>query len=141
MLKQIILVGGGGHCVSCIDVIESTGSYKIYGILDVPEKVGSRVLDYPIIGTDADLNKFVKDNFCFIVTAGHVKSAAIRKKLYELIKKANGVIETIIAASAIVSKHSSIEEGSIIMHKAFVNAGCQIGINCIINSNALIEHN
>ena len=140
MSKKIILVGGGGHCVSCIEVIESTGKYEIYGILDVSEKVGKKVLDHSVIGTDSDIDRYARENFCFIVTAGHIKTSETREKLYSLIKKANGVIETIIADSAIVSKYSLIGEGSIIMHKAFVNAGARIGINCIVNSDALIEH-
>ena len=140
MSKKIVLVGGGGHCVSCIEVIESTGKYEIHGILDVSEKVGKKVLDHSIIGTDSDIDKFIRENFCFIVTAGHIKTSETREKLYGLIKKANGTIETIVAESAIVSKYSSIGEGSIIMHNAFVNAGARIGINCIVNSGALIEH-
>ena len=34
--KNLILVGGGGHCKSVIDVAESAG-YNIKGILDIPE--------------------------------------------------------------------------------------------------------
>ena len=41
--KNLILVGGGGHCKSVIDVAESTG-YNILGILDMPEDVGKQVL-------------------------------------------------------------------------------------------------
>jgi len=140
MSKKIILVGGGGHCISCIEVIESSRKYEIYGILDVTEKVGHKVLDYSIIGADSDIAKYAREKFCFIVTAGHVKTAETRKRLYGLIKSANGEIETIVADSAIVSKYSFVGEGSIIMHNALVNAGAQIGINCIVNSNALIEH-
>jgi sugar O-acyltransferase (sialic acid O-acetyltransferase NeuD family) len=140
MLKKIILVGGGGHCVSCIDVIESTCKYEIHGILDIPEKVGTKVLDYTIIGTDSDIEQYALKNFCFLVTAGHIKNSETRQKLYGLIKQANGLVESIIASSAIVSKYSFIGEGCIIMHNAFVNAGAQLGINCIVNSNALIEH-
>jgi hypothetical protein len=33
-MKKIILVGGGGHCKSCIDVIENENKYKIIGIID-----------------------------------------------------------------------------------------------------------
>jgi len=36
-MKPIILIGGGGHCLSCIDVIEQTGLYQIIGILDLPD--------------------------------------------------------------------------------------------------------
>ncbi len=37
---NIILIGGGGHCKACIDVIEQENKYTIAGIIDVPEKVG-----------------------------------------------------------------------------------------------------
>jgi len=40
MSKPLILVGGGGHCKSVIDVAESAG-YTILGIMDMPEMVGT----------------------------------------------------------------------------------------------------
>ena len=33
-MKPIILIGGGGHCISCIDVIEMTKEFSILGIID-----------------------------------------------------------------------------------------------------------
>jgi len=33
MKSELILVGGGGHCKSCIDVIERQGKYRIAGII------------------------------------------------------------------------------------------------------------
>ena len=30
-MRDIILIGGGGHCKSCIDVIEMTNKYNIIG--------------------------------------------------------------------------------------------------------------
>jgi len=33
--QKIILIGGGGHCKSCIDVIEEEGKYEIAEILFV----------------------------------------------------------------------------------------------------------
>ena len=32
--KKIILIGGGGHCKSCIDVIESNNMFDIAGIVE-----------------------------------------------------------------------------------------------------------
>ena len=40
MNKPLILIGGGGHCKSVIDVVESAG-YTILGIMDMPEMVGT----------------------------------------------------------------------------------------------------
>jgi len=33
MKSELILIGGGGHCKSCIDVIERQGKYRIAGII------------------------------------------------------------------------------------------------------------
>jgi len=42
--EEIILVGGGGHCKACIDVIKIENKYQIEGILDV-KKIGEKILD------------------------------------------------------------------------------------------------
>lgn len=136
--KKLILVGGGGHCKSVIDVAESAG-FQIQGILDVPENVGNKVLDYSIIGTDDQIPDFVNDAL-FIVTVGHIKDAALRIKLHKKIVDAGGTLATIVASTAHVSKYAQIEEGSVIMHQAVVNADVIIGRGCIINTFANIEH-
>ena len=50
--KKLVLIGGGGHCKACINVIEDTDGYDIVGILDTEDKVGQTILNYSIIGTD-----------------------------------------------------------------------------------------
>lgn len=136
--KNLILVGGGGHCKSVIDVAESVG-YKILGILDLPKKEGMPVLGYKVIGTDEDIPLYVKKTK-FIVTVGSTKNSSIRIKLYNQIKKAGGKLATIIASDAYVSKYATIGEGTVVLHKAMVNAGANIGANCIINTFCNIEH-
>lgn len=136
--KPLILLGGGGHCKSVIDVAESAG-YTILGILDKPELVGTMVLDYEIIGTDDDIPLYV-DKAEFLITVGQIKSPAIRKKLALLVMRAGGKFATIIANDAYVSKFARIGEGTVIMHKVVVNADTCIGEHCIINTMANVEH-
>ena len=136
--KNIILLGGGGHCKSVIDVAESAG-YNILGILDMPEDVGKKVLDYKVIGTDDDIPQYV-DKAEFVITVGFIKNPTIRIKLYDKLKEAGGKLATIIASTAHVSKYAELGEGTVIMHHAFVNAGAKIGDNCIINTFVNIEH-
>lgn len=136
--KNLILVGGGGHCKSVIDVAESAG-FQIMGILDVPENAGNKVLDYTIIGSDDQIINHTNDAV-FIVTVGHIKDAALRIKLHQKIVDAGGTLATIIASTAHVSKYAQIGEGSVIMHQAVVNADAIIGRGCIINTFANIEH-
>lgn len=136
--KKIILVGGGGHCKSVIDVAESAG-YTIAGILDMPELVGTTVLGYPVIGTDDNISEYL-DEALFLVTVGHIKDASLRIKLHDRIKEAGGRLATLVASTAYVSRFASIGEGSVIMHHAMVNADAHIGTGCIINTFANIEH-
>ena len=37
MKEKIVLIGGGGHCHSVIDVIEQENKYEIIGIIDTKE--------------------------------------------------------------------------------------------------------
>ena len=137
-MQNIILVGGGGHCKSVIDIAEEAG-YNIIGIIDVKENVGKSILGYSVIGTDDNIADWINSAF-FIVTVGQIKNNSIRQHLYQKIISAGGKLITIIAQDSHVSKHASIKEGSVIMHKAVVNANSTIGIGCIINTFANIEH-
>lgn len=139
-MKDILLIGGGGHCKSVIDVIEQEAKYTIVGIIDKKELVGSEVLGYKVIGCDDDL-KSLRDKFSHaVVTVGHIKSNALRVKLFELLKYLDFHIPSIISPLAYISKYAFVDEGSVVMHHALVNPHAKIGKNCIINSKALIEH-
>lgn len=140
MVSKLILIGGGGHCHACIDVIESTKKFGIIGVLDTKDKLGQFVLDYSIIGTDEDLPKLINRDTWFLITLGHIKSFALRRKIYENLESLGANIATVISENALVSKYSSIGRGTVIMHRATIGAGSKIGQNCIINTNANIEH-
>ena len=136
--KNLILIGGGGHCKSVIDVAESVG-YNILGVLDMPEAVGKSVLDYKVIGTDDDIPQYV-DKAEFIITVGFIKNPSIRVRIYNKVKEAGGKLATIVASTSHVSRYATLGEGTVVMHQAVVNAGAQVGANCIINTFSNIEH-
>lgn len=137
---RIILIGGGGHCKACIDVIEQEDKYKISGIIDVPEKLGENIFGYKVIGNDNDIPKLAKQDCNFLITVGHLGNTKLRIKLFNVVKSNGGVFPIIISSLSYVSKYSCIAAGTIIMHNVIVNAGAEIGENCIINNKALIEH-
>ena len=138
IMKPLVLIGGGGHCKSVIDVAESAG-YQILGILDMPEDVSKEILSAKVIGTDDDIPLYV-NKAEFLITVGFIKNPAIRIKLYNKVKEAGGKFATIIASTAYVSKYATIGEGTVIMHHAFVNAGAKVGNNVIVNTFSNIEH-
>jgi len=139
-MKKIVLIGGGGHCKSVIDVIEQEGQFNIEGIVDVAELLGSEILGYPVFGTDDDIPKLAKKYKNAIITVGQIKSPKLRIKLFDLAVKSGFTMPKVISPNAYVSEHSSIGNGVVVMHNAIINANSSIGDNCIINSKALVEH-
>jgi sugar O-acyltransferase (sialic acid O-acetyltransferase NeuD family) len=139
-MDEIILVGGGGHCASCIDVVEQEAKFQIAGIVDVPDKLGTTLLGYPIIGNDENLPKLAENYQYFLITLGQIKSPQRRIALFEKLLQLGGKLPTIISPRAHISRHATVGAGTIVMHNTLINAGAKVGANCIINSCALIEH-
>ena len=137
-MKPLILIGGGGHCKSLIDVAESAG-YRIAGILDRPEELGKKILNYEVIGNDEDIPKYV-DSAEFIVSVGYIRTPELRIKLFDMVKSRGGQFATLIASTAYVSRYASLGEGTVVMHHAFVNAEASVGKNVILNTFSNIEH-
>lgn len=140
MKEKIILVGGGGHCKSVIDVIECIGIYDIVGIIDKKERLGEEVLGYKIIGTDEDLSHIFNEIKKAVITVGFIKDSSTRIRLYKFVKEIGFELPNIISPYAYVSKHATLGEGNVVLHHAVINAGVKVGNNCIINTKALIEH-
>lgn len=139
-MKNLYLIGGGGHCHSCIDVIEVENQFIIKGIFDISENVGKFVLGYEVVGTDNEIEKYVSTDSYFLITVGQIKSADFRIRIAEKLKNLNANIATVISPRSHISKHAKVSEGTIVLHDALVNANVFIGKNCIINTKALIEH-
>lgn len=138
--NTLILVGGGGHCRSCIEVVHSVNQYTIIGIIDKDES-STPILGIPIIGNDYKIPKLIEENNeNFMITLGQIKSSAGRRRLVNFIHENKGKTPVIIASSGFISRSAEIGNGTTIMHNAFINANSVVGNACIINTGALIEH-
>ncbi len=138
---SIVLIGGGGHCRSCIDVIEASGRFQIAGIVDSDTaRRGDEVLGYAVIGTDDDLPAIQRGCNHALITVGQIESAAVRVALHARLLELGFDLPLIVSPTASVSRHATIGDGTIVMHQVIVNAGAAVGTNCILNTKALIEH-
>ena len=123
MKEKIVLIGGGGHCHSVIDVIEQENRYEIIGIVDTKENIGKKVLNYDVIACDDDLETIFETCKNAIITVGQIESNKIRVKIYNKLKQIGFNLPVIISPFAYVSKHSMIDEGTVVMHHANVKVG------------------
>ena len=123
-MKNLILIGGGGHCLSCIDVIELQNYYRIAGLVD--NKLRKK-FKYKILGKDEDLKQIFKKYKSALVTIGFIKDFEKREKTFLNLKKIGFKMPSIISPLAYVSPKAKIGEGTIIMHGAIINRGAIIG--------------
>lgn len=140
-MKDIILLGLGGHAHSVVDSIEQAGKYNIIGFLDTEEMQGKNYKDYRVLGTDDLLQKYfdegVRNAF---ITIGFMGKGNIRNQLYRQIKDIGFTVPNIIDRTAVVSENTDLEEGIFVGKRAVINANAHIGKMCIINSGAIVEH-
>lgn len=137
-MENIILVGGGGHAKSCIDIILSTSLFKILGYVDLEESLDEKYA-IPYLGQDDVLTKYIKGNQ-FLITIGQMDSSEKRERIFNDIQALGGTFATVISPYAQVSNFATIGEGSIVFHGVTVQSDAIIGDNCILNNHALIEH-
>ncbi len=128
-MYKICLFGAGGHGKAIKEIIESQKKQITAFIDDNP--ITEIVLNAPVFKTNA-LKEFVNQKF--IISIGN---NLIRKKVSQLYKLK---YTKAIHSKSLMSQTSTIDEGSVIMPGAIVNAAVQIGKHCIINTNAVVEH-
>ena len=121
-------------------MIESAGQYEIKGIVGLPQEVGQSVLGYEVLGADEHLPELIRECPNAILSLGQIRSASLRVSLYERLLMMGAHLPALAASTAVVSRHTTLGQGTVVMHGAIVNAGAAVGSNGIINSRALVEH-
>ena len=119
------LYGASGHAKVIIDILNDSG-IPVNGLIDDNESLES-LMGYPVVHGQTDLSPV-------IVSIGN---NAIRKKI---VGKLSGTFGKAIHPMAILSAHSTVGEGSVVMQGAIIQSGATIGNHCIINTGASVDH-
>jgi len=130
--KGVVLIGYSGHSYGCIEVAIKQG-FSIVGYHDILEKV-SNPYNLKYLGHEDNIDS---NNKVFIALGDN----SIRRKIYEKLKSNNIYLNTTLRHSnTTISKSSLIEEQTFISAGVIINPQVKIGVGCIINTGAIIEH-
>lgn len=139
--KKILLVGGGGHCRSVLDVLLTMDTYDQIGIVERDSGNGPGLLGIPVVGTDADLPGLFDCGWTdAAVTLGSIGSPFRRRELFRTLKSLGFTLPVIQDPSAVIGHEVKTGEGTFIGKRAVINAGTQVGICSIVNTGAILEH-
>ncbi|MUU76955.1 NeuD/PglB/VioB family sugar acetyltransferase [Winogradskyella endarachnes] len=140
-MKNILIYGASGHAKMIVDVIKKNNSHNIMGFIDTYKPLGYQLSNYKVIGHREHLKQLSIDlNIEGIIIA--IGDNFTRQKVSDNIRRIlpNIQFETVVHPTATLAGDIIIEEGSVIMAKAVINAGAKVGKFCIINTASTLGH-
>ena len=125
---MVWIYGASGHGKVIADILE-LNNIPVAGFIDDNESI-HHFMDYRVIRQQ----ELTDAKPAVILGIG---DNAIRKKLAVSLPASYPVV---IHPSAVISNHTTIDDGSVIMAHSVIQPGCVIGKHVIVNTSASIEH-
>lgn len=140
-MNNIVIFGASGHGSVVVDCAEKEGKYKVVGFIDSSRQKGDKHCNYEILGDEKDLPQLT-EKFNLIGGIVAIGDNWIRKKMVDKIlsESPNFNFVSIIHPLAYIGKNVKLGNGVVVMPGSIVNADCQIGDFCILNTNSSIDH-
>ena len=142
-MKEIIILGAGGHTRSLIGLIESTKQYNIQLIIDLIESGSSSKTDEIILGIpvvkctlDDSIENFNHEQFAAVGIGDNHK----RAEAYKFLRHNNILCPALVHSRANLEIGSELGLGSQVFAFAHIGPNVFIGEAVIINTNSVIEH-
>ncbi|MFL7851926.1 acetyltransferase [Providencia rettgeri] len=137
-LKDIYIIGSSGHASVVTELIEQLSEYKIIGFIDDYKNKEDKFLDYKILGgLDYIIEVSKKKQINVAIAIGESNS---RKFIVNKLKGLNIIYPKLIHPSAIISKRSSILQGTIILARSIISCNVSIGEHCLLNHSCCVDH-
>ncbi|CAD5896983.1 putative acetyltransferase [Carnobacterium maltaromaticum] len=134
-MKQLVILGGGGHGQVCAEIAYLMNKWQTIVILDDLEIPNTKM--YKWDGQFHEVQKYDSEKTEFFVAVGN---SSIRKKIVEELLVKQKKFATLIHPSAIISTNSSIDHGCVLMAGVIVNPNVKIGTFCILNTSCTVDH-
>jgi len=137
-----VILGGGGHARVLIDCLHASSTVRLHGVLDANRALwGQDLLGVPILGADDLLAEIeARGVNCFTVGLGGTGDNRPRERLFELGLSYGLESLTVVHPTAVCSRWSKVGPGSQLLPRCIINAGTELGVNVIVNSGAIVEH-
>ena len=138
--RPFVVLGAGGHAGVVIDLLKALGC-SVLGVSDCAASAsGSGPLGVDVLGDDQEVMEMNPSDIYLAMGVGSVGRDCSRTALYQKFVKKKFVFPPLLHPSSIVSRYSEIGNGSQVMAGAVVQTSVCVGVNCIINTHASVDH-
>ena len=138
MTKKLAIVGASGHGKVIADIAEQLGFIVNFYDDAYPSK--THIEHWAIRGTCADLIALNNTSTALNDVVVAIGNNDIRQQKIQLLKQNGFNLITLIAPTALISQYATIMQGSVVFEGSVINAFAKVGVGCIINTAAIVEH-
>jgi len=138
-MKDLIIIGSGGHARSVIDSVILKNQLRISGVIDIhnEENTKEKILGFPILGGMKCLEKINPEKTAIFLAIGDNK---IRKKISIIVENHGFDSVNVLHPQAYVSQKASLGKGNFVGAFTNIGPGAEIGNYCLVNTSANLEH-
>lgn len=138
MNQKLTIVGCGWHAHVVAELAELTGKYSQIQLLDRDWPTKTIWGDWAVVGGFEALEEesFSATDEIFVALGDN----GARVKLCTKIVESGGNLATLVHPRAFVSPRSQLQPGTVICAGAIVQPYADIGMGCIVNTSATVDH-
>ena len=136
--KPVIILGAGGHAKVIADALLQSG-HKILGFVIPDKKQETSFYGFSVLSDD-DIDTFQPDSVVLANGIGALPYQGKRRALAARMRDQGYTFTTIIHPSAVVASDVELAEGVQVMAGSVIQSGTKIGIDSIINTGVLLDH-
>lgn len=138
-MKDLIVIGAGGHARSVIDAALLNSELSISCVLDIDfiEGVDEEIFGVPVLGGVSYLERISPDESVIFLALGDNK---VRKRVSHIIENYGFESVNIVHPRASVSREAALGTGNFIGAFANIGPGVKVGNYCLLNTLSNLEH-
>lgn len=137
----VIVIGAGGHAKVVIDALLE-GNVEVIGVCGrASDAASGGVLGVPFLCTDDEITRlYSPERVALANGVGSTGNPEIRKNLFDRFSAQGYLFINVIHPRAVIGREVRFGAGVQVFAGAVVQAGVQLGDNCIINTRASVDH-
>lgn len=137
----LVLLGGGGHGRTLIDLVRALGSFVVVGVVDDALEEGSVVAGVPVLGDAGTLGALGGRGIALAANGvGGIARPDDRVRAFARLAQAGLACPPLVHPAAWVEPTATVAAGAQVLARAYVGSGARVGFGAIVNTGAVVSH-
>ncbi len=138
---RIVIVGASGHGRVALDAARCQDRFDVVGWIDTFVAAGTELAGLRVLGPPAALDALAREHQLDGYFLG-ISDNVTRAKVHESLKQLHPDLQltSLVHPSAVIARDVEVGAGSLILAGAVVNTNARIGMGCIVNTRASLDH-